>query len=344
MTKVSVCIAQYNRCEMLRLVISDLLDQTYRDFELLVCDDASTDATPQVVAEFSDPRIRYVRSERNLGLYPNFNRCIELAQGEYIAVYHNHDRYAAEIVERSVRLLDEHPEIGYVHTGTVSKAPGSRYDRNYVQNWPTVADGRWFTQHLIRRWDSPVHQPTVMARRAMYEKVGPYDDVTYGGCADSATWVQMSMEANVGYIPLPLMRVEPRKPTDRYGPFEWATVVGMARAHELGVRLLYDQGDPTELARQLSAMQWRHERYYLMLLAQWITKGRTDLVQSGLATIRAECRPWAARAAGVLVRTSGLVRPPLWLAAKSYGTTVRLIGRIQSERGWWISRRAARSA
>jgi hypothetical protein len=82
----------------------------------------------------------------------------------------------------------------------------------------------------------------------------------------------------------------------------------------------------------------------LMLLAQWITKGRADLVQSGLATIRTECRPWAARVAGVLLRTSSLMRPALWLAAKSYGTTVRLIGRIQSERGWQMSRRAARSS
>ena len=337
MPKVTVAIAQYNRTEKLRLVLQDMLNQTYKDFELLVCDDASTEDTAAVMAEFDDPRIRYVRNERNLGLYPNFNRCVELAGGQYIAVYHNHDRYAPEIVERSVRLLDSHPEVGFVHTGTVSRAPGSRHDTNYVQPWHLVSDGRWFAGHLVRRWDSPVHQPTVMARREMYAKAGLYDDETYGGCADSAVWVKMSLLADVGYIPLPLMRVEPRVITDRYGPFEWKTTLGMARAHELGVRLLYEKGDSAEFAGQLAGMKRRNDRYFLMLFSQLISKGRFDLLEGGLEAIREQCTPGAHRITQTLMASARWMRYPLLLAAKSYGVFVRGRNRLNSWRGWALT-------
>ena len=344
MTKVSVCIAQYNRCEALRLALQDLLNQTYTDFELLICDDASTDATPPVVAEFRDSRIRYVRNQRNLGLYPNFNRCIGLAQGEYIAVYHNHDRYAPDIVERSVKMLDAYPQAGFVHTGTASRAPESLYDRSYVRDWPAVADGRWFVKHLIRRWDTPIHQPTVMARRCMYEQVGGYDDVTYGAVADHAVWIKMCMIADVAYIPLPLMRLTPRTVNDTYGQFNWADLVGMARAHELGVRLLYATQPLAEQHRQLVNVRRERDTVFLMRLAQWIAKGRMEVAARGLEVIYLECSPKTIHLAKTLVSTASLCQLPLRFVAKGYRAYAVLAGRFESERGHSIARRSRHSS
>jgi glycosyltransferase involved in cell wall biosynthesis len=106
LSKVSICIPQYNRCDALRLVLDDLLSQTFKDFTLIVVDDASRENTDQVIHEYKDPRIRYFKNIRNVGLFPNFNQCIQLAEGEYVAIYHNHDRYANDIVEKSVRLKE----------------------------------------------------------------------------------------------------------------------------------------------------------------------------------------------------------------------------------------------
>lgn len=339
MPKVTVCIAQYNRVDKLILVIEDLLNQSYRDFELLICDDASTEDTGATIAQFKDPRIRYIRNTSNLGLYPNFNRCIELATGDYIAIYHNHDRYAADIVERSVKVLDAFPQVGYVHTGTMTRPVGSHYDINHVLPWPEVVNGRWFVERIVHRWDSPVHQPTVMARRAIYRQVGPYDDISYGACADIPIWIKMSMIADVGYVPLPLMRVEPRISVDRYGEFEWKNVIGTAWAHDLGIRLLHDNGDPAKLAYELTKMKRRNDRYFLIMFLRCIAKGRFDLLQEGLAAIKGQCTPGAYFIGRMLSATSRWLQLPLYVPAKGYGVLAKTNSRIYSVRGWMLTRK-----
>ncbi len=337
MPKVSLCIPQYNRCNQLRLVIQDLLAQSYSDFELLIVDDCSTDQTPEVVAEFNDPRITYYRNERNLGLYPNFNRCLQLARGEYIAIYHNHDRYAPDIVEQSVGLLDRYPQIGFVHVGTQSTTP-SGLPRSYVQNWPQISDGRWFASHLIKRWDSPVHQPTVMARRSLFNQVGWFDVETYSACADSPIWMQMSLLSDVGYIPLPLMKVTPRTELDYYGVFRWQDVVGMARAHRFGLDLLRDKWGEKRYLSEKQKLQKRVDRHFLLLLAQWIARGDENRISNGMRAIKQEGSPIALWLANKLVIAGRIARPALYLMSKVYGKLVRLKGQFDSLRGQLISR------
>ena len=66
MPKVTVCLPTYNRAHYLREAIESVLSQTFQDFELLICDNASTDETSEVVKSFRDARIRYVRHSRNI--------------------------------------------------------------------------------------------------------------------------------------------------------------------------------------------------------------------------------------------------------------------------------------
>src|SRR3990170_1950083 len=86
---VSLCVPTFNRAQALGRTLESLLRQTFTDFELVVVDNASSDDTTNVVRNFRDPRIRYYRTPTNLGLYPNWNRCLDLARGEYVAVYHD---------------------------------------------------------------------------------------------------------------------------------------------------------------------------------------------------------------------------------------------------------------
>src|SRR5262245_50428881 len=115
--RVSVCVPTYNRSRYLREAIESALVQTFADFELLVVDNCSTDDTPEVAAAFAarDRRVRYVRNERNLGLAGNFNRCVELAQGEYVALLHDDDLYLPEMLATTVGALDAHPEAAFAY-------------------------------------------------------------------------------------------------------------------------------------------------------------------------------------------------------------------------------------
>ena len=86
---ISVVLATYNRAYVLEETLRMVFAQTLDDFELIVCDDGSTDQTPELIGEWAarDSRIRYVRQPRNLGGWlPNVRRGIALARAEFVAV------------------------------------------------------------------------------------------------------------------------------------------------------------------------------------------------------------------------------------------------------------------
>jgi glycosyltransferase involved in cell wall biosynthesis len=89
------------------------LDQTYHDFELIISDNGSIDKTEKICQEFSikDRRIRYVRSNENQGASWNYNRTVELARGEYFRWLAHDDAFAPQLLEKSVAVLDQKPEV-----------------------------------------------------------------------------------------------------------------------------------------------------------------------------------------------------------------------------------------
>jgi glycosyltransferase involved in cell wall biosynthesis len=113
MPRVSVVIPAYNRAHFLPEVVESALAQTYRDFEVIVIDDGSTDNTPEVASRFP-PAVRYYRQE-NQGLSAVRNKGIELARGEYIIFLDSDDVLLKDALEKSVLFLDQHPEAGFCH-------------------------------------------------------------------------------------------------------------------------------------------------------------------------------------------------------------------------------------
>src|SRR5665811_9119 len=100
--------------------------QTYRDFELLILDDASTDETPAVCASLDDPRIHCVRHPRNLGMTANWNKGFELARGRFVSLLHDDDQWESRFLERTVEVLERHPEVGFVYSGSEQMGLGDQ--------------------------------------------------------------------------------------------------------------------------------------------------------------------------------------------------------------------------
>lgn len=114
---VSICMPIYNSAAYLRQAIESVLTQSYRDFELLIVDDCSTDGSDALAAEYAaaDPRVRFVRNQRNLGMVPNWNYCLQLAQGRYVRYLFGDDYIlAADAISRQVAILDAHPRVSLV--------------------------------------------------------------------------------------------------------------------------------------------------------------------------------------------------------------------------------------
>lgn len=108
---VSIVLPVYNGEEYLRQSIDSVIAQTYQNWELLILDDCSTDASPEIAKAYcqSDPRIRYYRNEHNLRLPGNLNRGFSLAKGEYLTWTSDDNKYRPTAIEKLVRALQTHP-------------------------------------------------------------------------------------------------------------------------------------------------------------------------------------------------------------------------------------------
>jgi len=113
---ITVGIPTFNRAALLRETIESVLGQTYRDFSLIVSDNASTDETRDVVASLADSRLQYVRAEENVGMIGNFNRLIGLAGTEFLMLLPDDDRLYPEYLGSVVEILQQNPSVGAVHT------------------------------------------------------------------------------------------------------------------------------------------------------------------------------------------------------------------------------------
>ena len=111
--RVSIGLPVYNAEKYLREAVDSVLAQTYTNFELVIADNASSDATESICREYAggDPRIRYFRNPRNLGAAPNFNRVFELSVGEYFKWAPYDDLIEPEFLDRCVQVLDNHPDV-----------------------------------------------------------------------------------------------------------------------------------------------------------------------------------------------------------------------------------------
>ncbi|MBV9844596.1 MAG: glycosyltransferase family 2 protein [Kutzneria sp.] len=118
MAKVSICIPVYNRAEQLDRALRSAIGQTYSDLDIIVLDNASTDASLEVARSHAahDPRVRVERNDTTLDKAANWRRCLSFARGEYVKLLFSDDWISEEAIERAVRVLDARPDIGFVYT------------------------------------------------------------------------------------------------------------------------------------------------------------------------------------------------------------------------------------
>ena len=115
MTKVSVLMPVYKTPEAyLRAAIESILAQTFTDFEFLILDDCPTDDREQIVKSYADKRIKYAKNPQNMGISASRNKLIDMAQGEYLAIFDHDDISLPTRLEKEVAYLDEHTECGVV--------------------------------------------------------------------------------------------------------------------------------------------------------------------------------------------------------------------------------------
>lgn len=192
--KVTVFIPAFNRQDYICTAINSILAQKYTDFEVLIVDDGSTDLTAQRVAAYSDPRVRLVSNERNLGIPASRNRGLELARGRYIALLDSDDYAYPQRLGRQVVFLDRHPDIAQVGSWcTLMNAKGKLLKK--VRRHPL--DPADIDAHLL--FHCTLINRTIMARTDILRQYG-YDE-SFPRCQDYDLHVRLARRHRMANLP-----------------------------------------------------------------------------------------------------------------------------------------------
>ncbi len=197
MPRVSVIIPAYNAERFLAQAIESVFGQTYRDYEILVVDDGSKDATPAVIESFAG-RIRSIR-QANAGVSAARNAGFALATGEFVAFLDADDLWEPVKLERQIAALDQRPDAGLCFTGFF------RIDEQLrVTETVPAVDYPDFCEALLL-YSCVVAMPTVLVQSRLFATTGGFD-AQLSQCADWDMWLRLSRLTAFTSINEPLAR------------------------------------------------------------------------------------------------------------------------------------------
>ena len=198
--KVSVIIPVFNRPESVRRAIESVLSQTFQDFEVIVVDDASTDATPDVVASFTDPRISLIRHERNRGGSAARNTGIRASSAPYVGFLDSDDEWLPDKLERQLAVFEQGPD----HVGLVYAGAERVYDDGVVSR-DLPRRERDLTRTLLL--ENIIGETSVgMVRRSVFDATGGFDE-SLPSCQDLDLWLRIAERFDCVAVPEVLVRV-----------------------------------------------------------------------------------------------------------------------------------------
>ena len=213
--KVSVIIPNYNHAAFLRRRMDSVLNQTYRDFEIIYLDDASTDDSGEVFSAFAtDERIRAVLNTTNTGIPgKQWNKGVLEARGEYVWIAESDDYADEHFLELLVPQLEEHPTAGLVYCQSLVVNERDEIIDSYDHHTDDFDRTRWkrnfynrgkdeLTDYLLYKNTIP-NASAVLFRKRIYEEAGFADEwIRY--CGDWLMWVKMLMISDLVFVAEPL--------------------------------------------------------------------------------------------------------------------------------------------
>ena len=204
---VSVCIPVYNSVDTIARSIESVLAQTYPNFECLVVDDHSNDGTAEVVAAFTDPRVRLVRNDTNLGMVGNHNKCVRIAHGELIQFVGGDDWLLPQCLEVLVPSF-ESSTVGMAFARRRVETTNAWWKEHFtildgpLQPLAPVNEGR----DLVRKYldaganGNPIGEPTtvMLRRQTLFAAGGLPPEVPQ--LSDIDTWLRVLCRCEAAFV------------------------------------------------------------------------------------------------------------------------------------------------
>ena len=195
---ISVVMSVYNCDDYVTSAIESILNQSFRNIEFIIINDGSTDKSDEKILMFNDPRILYIKNEKNIGLIGSLNKAILISNGKYIVRMDADDISVYNRIERLVNFMDKNPDIGacssYFEFGL---------ETNNIIKYP-VNDEEIYLNFLT---GCPFgHAPAILRKKVLIEHNLSYD-TDFEHSEDSNLWVRMLNVTKLANLPEILYRV-----------------------------------------------------------------------------------------------------------------------------------------
>ena len=210
---VSVCIPTYNHEKYIHECITSVLNQDYKDLEVVITDDFSTDGTVNAILPFVSEAVRLLRHDKNYGPSVAANNSIGNSRGDFICYFNSDDAFLPSKVSKQRKVLEENPEIGAVFSFVEYMDDESR-----TIPGPSLKGNRskelWL--RLFFYEGNFLSAPTVMIRRSILDKIGLFDHRLVQ-VQDFDLWIRLCLEAEIHVIEEPLIRYRIRSEMKNLG-------------------------------------------------------------------------------------------------------------------------------
>lgn len=187
---ISVIMSTYNDKQTIEDCIKSVLNQTFKNWEFIICDDCSNDGTSDILKKYSkiDNRIIFFRNKTNKGIAKSLNTCIEKSRGKYLARMDADDKSIKNRLEKEYNLLENNTDVDIVGTNMIVEGDNGKIG---VRKNDRVVTRESFLK------GSPFFHPTVMMRKTALETIGGYSPYTYR-CEDLELWFRFYKNGKKG--------------------------------------------------------------------------------------------------------------------------------------------------
>ncbi|URZ07206.1 glycosyltransferase family 2 protein [Clostridium felsineum] len=174
---VSVCIPIYNGGQYIKSTIESVLNQTYKNIELVLVNDNSTDNTENIILRFNDSRIKYYKNVKNLGMVNNWNAAIGYATGEYVKLLCQDDLLEKDCIAKQANILDTDNSVQLVTSASyVIDENGKKLISRKIFRKSLLINGKSISKRSFVIGKNLFGEPTLtMYRRSILSKIGYYD-------------------------------------------------------------------------------------------------------------------------------------------------------------------------
>jgi len=194
MPKVSVIIPTYNRSAFISKAVSSVLKQTYRDYEIIIIDDGSTDATAAIIERFNGDKIKYIYQSHK-GRSSARNKGVAKSNGDYIAFLDSDDVWLPEKLAIQVKAMDDTPKCGLAYTDAfMEDINGDNIEQRSKKY--SCPSGDVFAQ--LYNWNF-ISTSTSMIRREIVDSCGLFNE-EFGGAEDYDLWLRIAAKHEILFI------------------------------------------------------------------------------------------------------------------------------------------------